>query len=125
MNTLRVFILLASSLFISIGLSAEGLIRFNRDIRPIISDKCFACHGFDSNKRKANLRLDVFDESLFKEKILVPGEPNESILYQRITKKDHKDLMPPKKSEKSLTNDQKNKIRDWIIEGAKYEELPD
>ena len=121
MNTLRVFILLASSLFISIGLSAEDLIRFNRDIRPIISDKCFACHGFDSNKRKANLRLDVFDESLFKEKILVPGAPNESILYQRITKKNHKDLMPPKKSEKSLTNDQKNKIRDWIIEGAKYE----
>ncbi|MDP6891607.1 MAG: PSD1 and planctomycete cytochrome C domain-containing protein [Verrucomicrobiota bacterium] len=121
MNTLCVFILFALSLFISTGLPAEDRIRFNRDIRPIISDNCFACHGFDSNKRKANLRLDMFDESLFKQKILVPGLPNQSLLYQRITKKTHKDLMPPHKTGKSLTYNQKNKIRDWIKQGAKYE----
>ncbi len=120
-NTLCVFILFALSLFISTGLPAEDRIRFNRDIRPIISDNCFACHGFDSNKRKANLRLDMFDESLFKQKILVPGLPNQSLLYQRITKKTHKDLMPPHKTGKSLTYNQKNKIRDWIKQGAKYE----
>jgi phage regulator Rha-like protein len=63
----------------------------------------------------------MFDESLFKQKILVPGLPNQSLLYQRITKKTHKDLMPPHKTGKSLTYNQKNKIRDWIKQGAKYE----
>ena len=120
-NTLRVFIFFTSAFFFSIGLFAKDHIRFNRDIRPIISDNCFACHGFDNNKRKANLRLDMFDESLLKKKILVPGSPYESLLYQRITKINHEDLMPPNKSGKSLTDNQKNKIRDWIRQGAKYE----
>ena len=63
----------------------------------------------------------MFDESLLKKKILVPGSPYESLLYQRITKINHEDLMPPNKSGKSLTDNQKNKIRDWIRQGAKYE----
>ena len=121
MNPLRVFIIFASSLLVSAVLPAEDRVRFNRDIRPIISDNCFACHGFDSNKRKANLRLDVFNEALFKKKILVPGSPNKSLLYQRITEKNHKNLMPPLKTGKSLTYDQKNKLREWIKQGAKYE----
>jgi len=120
-TSLRVFIIFASSLFTSTGLSADDRVRFNRDIRPIISDNCFACHGFDSNKRKADLRLDVFDKSLFEEKILVAGSPNESILYQRITDKNHEQLMPPIKTAKSLTHAQKNKIKEWIKQGAEYE----
>ena len=96
-------------------------VQFNRDIRPILSDNCFACHGFDSNKRKADLRLDVFSDSLFTDEILVPGSPEKSALYQRINATDHDDVMPPRNSGKALTAEQKTKLRDWIAQGAKFE----
>ncbi|MED5452896.1 MAG: PSD1 and planctomycete cytochrome C domain-containing protein [Verrucomicrobiota bacterium] len=121
MNVLRAYITFSSSLFIANGLNAEQDIRFNRDIRPIISDNCFACHGFDQNKRKSNLRLDIFEENLIKKKILVPGSPEQSLLYQRITEKNNENLMPPNKTGKALTKKEKEKIRNWIIQGAKYE----
>ena len=96
-------------------------VQFNRDIRPILSDNCFACHGFDSNKRKADLRLDVFSDSLFTDEILVPGSPEKSALYQRINATDPDDVMPPRNSGKALTAEQKTKLRDWIAQGAKFE----
>ena len=96
-------------------------VQFNRDIRPILSDNCFACHGFDSNKRKADLRLDVFSDALFKDEILVPGSPEKSALYQRINASDHDDVMPPQDSGKALTREQKTKLHDWIAQGAKFE----
>ena len=118
---MRIFIFLALSLSGVLGLQADEPIRFNRDIRPILSDNCFACHGFDRNKRKADLRLDVFSEPLLSEEILVPGAPEKSALYQRITAANHDDRMPPPENAKALTPEQKTKLRDWIDQGAKYE----
>ena len=73
-------------------------VSFNDEIRPILSDKCYACHGPDKKKLKANLRLDV-KESAFAQRdgspAIVPGKPLESTLYQRITAEDPKDRMPP------------------------------
>src|SRR5216683_3253980 len=85
-------------------------VEFNRDIRPIFSDNCFACHGPDKNKRKANLRLDL-EEGLFGPKdsdggeiaILMPGKPDESELFRRITATDEKVRMPQAKFGKRLS----------------------
>src|ERR1700720_2630338 len=84
-------------------------VEFNRDIRPILSDNCYACHGPDKNKRKADLRLDT-KEGLFA-KIddafpVVPGKPGESDVYRRITTDDEDDHMPPLKGTKSLSKRQ-------------------
>ena len=84
-------------------------VSFDDEIRPILSDKCYACHGPDKKKLKANLRLDV-KESAFAQRdgspAIVPGKPLESTLYQRITAEDPKDRMPPAHSERSLTQQQ-------------------
>src|SRR5262245_58740923 len=73
-------------------------VQFNRDIRPILSDACFACHGPDKNKRKADLRLNT-EEGAFADRggyrALVPGKPHHSELYKRITEKDPRRRMPP------------------------------
>ena len=93
---------------------------FNRDIRPILSDKCFQCHGPDKNHRKGDLRLDVRDDAIAA-KAIVPGKPDTSALIERITTTDADDLMPPAESHKSLTPAQRDTLRRWIAEGAKYE----
>src|SRR5439155_19573386 len=93
---------------------------YNRDIRPVLSENCFYCHGPDSNKRKGKLRLDVREEALAKQAI-VPGKPNESELVRRIFTKDTDDLMPPPESHKMLTPAQKELLRRWIAEGAEYQ----
>lgn len=103
-------------------------VEFNRDIRPIFSDNCFACHGPDKNKRKANLRLDL-EESLFGPKgsdrgetaILMPGKPDESELFRRITATDEKVRMPQAKFGKRLSTRQIELIRQWILQGAKWQ----
>jgi len=120
-NLFRLIVISALGLEGSLGLTAAKPIQFNRDIRPILSDNCFACHGFDRNKRKADLRLDLFNKSLFDDRILVSGSPEKSALYQRISAKDHNDIMPPQNSGKALTTEQKTKLRNWIAQGAKYE----
>src|SRR3954470_20603118 len=74
-------------------------IRFNRDVRPILSDNCFACHGPDKNKRKAKLRLDDRDTALSL-KALVPNKPDESEIVTRIFSADPKEKMPPPESNK-------------------------
>ena len=101
-NLMRIFIFFALSLSGALCLLADEAIRFNRDIRPILSENCFACHGFDRNKRKADLRLDVFIESLLSDEILMPGAPEKSALYQRITATNHDDRMPPPESGKAF-----------------------
>ncbi|NNE94303.1 MAG: DUF1553 domain-containing protein [Verrucomicrobiales bacterium] len=99
---------------------------FNRDIRPILSDKCFACHGFDEKERKADLRLDT-KEGAFADLgdgvfALVPGKPEESEAWLRIDlDADDEDVMPPKKFHKELTPEEKSLIKQWIKEGAEYE----
>jgi hypothetical protein len=99
------------------------VIEFNRHIRPILSDNCFACHGFDKNQRKADLRLDL-EEGAFAARdgdpVLVRGKPAESALFQRITRT-KAGRMPPPKTGKSLTPRQIELIRLWIEQGAKYE----
>ena len=96
-------------------------VQFNRDVRPILSDKCFHCHGFDSKKREAGLRLDVRDDAV-RDKAIVPGQPLQSEALARILSKDPDEHMPPAKSKiGSLTPSEVETIRRWIAEGAEYE----
>ncbi|QIF02499.1 PSD1 and planctomycete cytochrome C domain-containing protein [Roseimicrobium sp. ORNL1] len=107
------------------ALAAEGPIRFNRDVRPIMSDTCFHCHGPDKNSRKGGLRLDIREEALKPGKSgaipIVPGKPEESEIIARIFTKDADDLMPPDDAHKELTEAQKETFRRWVAEGAVYE----
>ena len=95
-------------------------IRFNRDVRPILSEKCFFCHGADSNKRKAKLRLDDRDVAVEKGAIF-PGQPEKSELVTRIFSTNEDEQMPPPASNRHLTTEQKEILRAWIKGGAKYE----
>lgn len=104
--------------------SAASEIRFNRDIRPILSDNCFHCHGPDSAARKAKLRLDR-DTGLFGKTAngvaVVPGKPDQSEVYTRITSSDEDELMPPPTANHKLTEAQKNAVKHWIEQGAKWQ----
>jgi hypothetical protein len=93
---------------------------YNRDIRPILSDNCFYCHGPDGNHRKAKLRLDMREDALQSE-AFIPGEAEKSELVRRIFTADDDDRMPPVDSAKKLTVAQKNTLKEWIAQGAKYE----
>ncbi len=95
-------------------------IEFNRDVRPILSDNCFYCHGNDPSHRQAQLRLDVREDALQKEAFL-PGKPDESALIQRILATDADELMPPPDSNKKLTVQQKEILKRWIAQGAQYQ----
>ena len=103
----------------STPLQAEEQVTYNQDIRPILSDNCFYCHGPDHNKRKGKLRLDIRDEAI--RKAIVPGKPEESELIKRINSSDPDELMPPGESHKTLTSEQKDLLKRWIAAGAKYE----
>jgi Protein of unknown function (DUF1553)/Protein of unknown function (DUF1549)/Concanavalin A-like lectin/glucanases superfamily/Planctomycete cytochrome C len=117
----------------AVGLTLVGALRieaaalqYNRDIRPILSDRCFKCHGPDSGSRKAKLRLDDSQSAYGprkdpKEHAIVPGKPDQSVLVRRIFATDPDDIMPPPASHLSLTDAQKKTLRQWIAEGAKYE----
>src|SRR5262245_27780638 len=86
-------------------------VRFNRDVLPILADKCFACHGPDAAKRKANLRLDREEGA---RKVL-------SELVRRVTSNDPDERMPPKTSGRELTSTQVDTLRRWVAEGGKWE----
>ena len=98
---------------------------FNRDIRPILSENCFACHGADSKDRKGDLRLDEPDSAYGAGKsgeiAIVPGKPDKSELWYRITTDDGDDLMPPAKTKKTLSDEDKQTLKLWIELGAPYE----
>ena len=98
---------------------AEPL-NFNRDIRPILSENCFYCHGVDGNKREADLRLDVREDALAMEAIM-PGSLEDSEMYYRIHSEDEDEIMPPPESNRILTAEQKKILDRWIKEGAQYE----
>jgi hypothetical protein len=102
-----------------------GVIGFNRDIRPILSEKCFSCHGFDAKHRKAGLRLDTREGALATNdgvRAIVPGAADKSELWKRLVTKDVEDVMPPPEAHKpALTPAQLDKIRRWIEAGAPYE----
>lgn len=99
-------------------------IDFNRDIRPVLADKCFSCHGPDENGRKAKLRLDnkegAFAPAKSGQRALVPGDLERSTLITRIRTHDTDDIMPPPKSGKSLTTNQIDLLVRWVKEGANW-----
>ncbi|WP_221306275.1 PSD1 and planctomycete cytochrome C domain-containing protein [Prosthecobacter vanneervenii] len=109
------FVLIASSS----ALAAEARVEFNRDIRPILAAKCYACHGPDEDKREADLRLDVRAEAV--KSAIRPGKPEASELWKRITHTDPGDVMPPPSSPKQLTQMERDLIRRWIATGAEYQ----
>jgi hypothetical protein len=92
---------------------------FNRDIRPILSENCFYCHGQDGNKREADLRLDDREAAIHAGAI-VPGDPGASVLIERIHSTDTDVVMPPPNSNRRLSDDQKKLLDRWIKEGAVY-----
>lgn len=99
---------------------ADDGIRYGRDIRPILSDRCFLCHGPDPGTRKGKLRLDIREDAIAA-KAIVPGEPGKSLLVERIHSRDEDDVMPPPKSHKTLSPREKQLLTDWIKAGAHYE----
>jgi mono/diheme cytochrome c family protein len=99
---------------------ASGMVQYNRDIRPILNDNCFACHGPDEKKRAAELRLDIREAALNKQAI-VPGKPDESSIIKRILSTDENEVMPPPTSHKTLTQSQKDLLKAWVAEGAEYQ----
>jgi len=118
--------ILRTSLLLAFAASAGAApLRYNRDIRPLLSDNCFHCHGPDANTRKAGLRLDIREEALKPAKsdkiAIVPGKPEASELVARILHTDPDELMPPEEAHKTLTPQQKETLRRWIAEGAAYE----
>ncbi len=102
-------------------------ISFNFHVKPILSDKCYACHGPDGNKRKAGLRLDVEKDAKAELKenpgkyAIKPGSIENSELFHRIVSEDPTIIMPPPDSHLKLTSDEKDILRQWIDQGAKYE----
>ena len=93
---------------------------YNRDIRPILSENCFYCHGPDKNHRDGKFRLDERDSAIAR-KAIVPGKTADSKLVERIFTTDPDDLMPPPKTHKTLSAAQKETLKRWIAEGAEYE----
>lgn len=116
-------IIAATALVPSVSYAA-GEVNFSREVQPILSDKCFACHGFDPETREADLRLDTFEGATKNSGgicAIVPGDPAKSEAWLRIQTKDEDDIMPPKKSHKTLDDREKDILKRWIEQGAKYQ----
>ncbi len=117
-------LLLSASTVIVTAAEPAATLSFNRDVRPILSDKCFACHGFDTKARKADRRLDTPEGATAEidgVRAIVPGDLTKSEAWKRITTDDKDDVMPPAKSHKTLSAAEKEIIKRWIAEGAKYQ----
>ena len=107
-----------------VHLTAAAQMDFNRDVRPILSDHCYACHGPDEGKRKAGLRLDQKESALGELKsgsrAIVPGDLGHSALVERVTSTDPDEVMPPPKEGKALTREQIDTLVAWVKEGAPW-----
>lgn len=123
---LSVLVLLCLSVWTANSTAAEK-ISFNRDVRPILSDRCFLCHGPDNENREADLRLDVAEEAYkaldFGEAshVIKPGQPEQSEVFLRIIAENASTKMPPPETKIDLTNQEIETIRKWIEQGAEYE----
>src|SRR5687767_5953012 len=107
------------------GLRSDAApVDFQREIRPILSQNCFLCHGPDENERKGGLRLDIREETLKPAKsgqrAIVPGKAEQSELIARIVHSDLDERMPPAKSGKKLSDREIDLLRRWVAEGAPY-----
>ncbi|MEQ1895645.1 MAG: c-type cytochrome domain-containing protein, partial [Planctomycetota bacterium] len=107
------------------GERAPAAVRYGRDVRPILADRCFVCHGFDDKKRQAGLRLDTFEAATAAREdgaAIVPGKPEESLLLARIHHADPDERMPPLDSRrKPLSEEEQDILARWIAAGAPYE----
>ena len=105
--------------------AADRPIVFNRDVRPILSENCFACHGPDPGTRKAGLRLDtregMFQSTPKRDAAVIPGKPDTSPLWQRVITQDPDEVMPPPKSHKEIKPEQRALLKKWIQEGAAWQ----
>lgn len=99
---------------------AEEPLGYNRDVRPVLAEYCFACHGPDSAARKADLRLDQ-REAAVDSGAITPGDAEASSIWERIISEDHDLLMPPPETKKTMSAEEKEIIRRWLSEGAEYE----
>jgi hypothetical protein len=121
---LSITLLCGASCF-SVRAETLGKVRYNRDVRPILAENCFACHGFDPKHREAGLRLDTF-EGATREKYgvraIVPGDVAKSEAFSRILSSDKDEVMPPPKAHKApITEEQRLILKRWIEQGAQYE----
>lgn len=115
-------------LLVLVVVVGEPALSFNRDIRPLLAEKCFTCHGPDAAQRKADLRLDQRESAL---EVIEPGAPDDSELIRRVEHPRARHRMPPEESRLTLSREEKQTLRRWIAEGAGYqphwafEPLPD
>ena len=100
--------------------AVTGSVDYGRDIRPILSENCFYCHGQDASHRKGKLRLDTLDGQRAKNAV-IPGKPNDSEIIKRILTKEPDEVMPPPDSHRHLTDKQRDLLRRWIAEGAPFD----
>ena len=105
----------------SVSAGDDGVVDFNREVRPILAENCFYCHGQDGNKRQGELRLDQRQVALDR-RAIVPADVAGSVLLQRVHSTDADLQMPPPNSGRSLTEQQKQTLQRWIEQGAKYSE---
>jgi mono/diheme cytochrome c family protein len=116
----RLLFCLGLSLFLAVPARADDKVLFNRDIRPILSENCFQCHGPDQKQRQAGLRFD--DRAIvLKKKAFAPGKPDESEMIKRLLSKDSSIQMPPPSSNRTLKPEQIELIRKWIAQGGEYQ----
>src|SRR3954453_4068937 len=125
MSSSRAAAKLFTALLLSTSLAAAAQpVDFNRDVRPLLSSKCFQCHGPDDQARKAKLRLDLRDAATKPGKSgqtpIVPGKADQSEIVRRATTSDEDDVMPPPKSGPPLTPAQVSVLKRWIDQGAPY-----
>jgi len=126
-RVIRIGILVSGLLLVQVAAASDpnaDEVDFNRDIRPILSQKCLHCHGADESDRESDLRLDHREGALQEldsgERAIVPGDPKKSTLYQRITSQDESERMPPADSGKPLSDDEIGLFRRWIEQGSPY-----
>lgn len=124
-RALALFACLAPVLAAAAATPARPSLVFNRDIKPILSDNCYACHGPDPAARKAGLRLDtregLFESTPKRGPAVVAGKPDQSEFWKRLVTDDADELMPPPKSRKSLSPEQRDLLARWITEGAPWQ----
>src|SRR4051812_33831038 len=114
----------AGALMRACSVGGADRVDFQRQIRPLLADKCFSCHGRDAEHREGSLRLDEREAALkggdSGEKAIVPGQPDKSELVRRIFASDAEERMPPAKAKKELSEAEKELLRRWVAEGAEY-----
>jgi hypothetical protein len=113
-------VVVCAALVSCVAFAADRPVTYNRDVRPLLFENCFACHGPDSAARQADLRLDR-REAAVEHSAIAPGDPDASEMIRRILSEDPDEQMPPPVTKKKLTEQQKQLLVRWVKEGAAYE----